>query len=93
MMTATCMSLIGARGPTVLEGPFARNRIFKRMLAATTGRPLVCAEEGTTGTSFGAALLTDPHLLHALPAETVMEPVMDRRTAAYVAAWQTACME
>ncbi|TAN14198.1 MAG: carbohydrate kinase [Rhizobiaceae bacterium] len=93
MMTATCLSLIGARGPTVVEGPFAGNRIFRRILAAATARPLICAEEGTTGTSFGAALLTDPHALHTLPAEAVTEPATDRRIVAYIAAWQAACME
>jgi sugar (pentulose or hexulose) kinase len=93
MMTATCLSLIGARGPMVLEGPFAGNPVFKRVLGAATGRPLICAEEGTTGTSFGAALLTDPRSSHALPAETVTEPATDQRLAAYIAAWQKACME
>ena len=28
MMTATCLDLIGADGPTIVEGPFAANRLF-----------------------------------------------------------------
>ena len=28
MMTATALELIGARGPTVVEGPFAANALF-----------------------------------------------------------------
>ena len=37
LMTATCLDLIGADGPTTVEGPFARNRLFVGMLAAATG--------------------------------------------------------
>ena len=69
MMTATCLELIGAEGPVIVEGPFARNRPFAQMLAAATGRP-VLPQEGQAGTSVGAALLhagaavakaADPH--------------------------------
>ena len=56
MMTATCLELIGAEGPVIVEGPFARNRPFAEMLAAATGRP-VLPQEGQAGTSVGAALL------------------------------------
>jgi sugar (pentulose or hexulose) kinase len=57
LMTATCLELIGADGPTIVEGPFARNSAFARMLAAATGRPVVADSAGSTGTSVGAALL------------------------------------
>jgi sugar (pentulose or hexulose) kinase len=57
LMTATCLELIGADGPTIVEGPFARNSAFIRMLAAATGRPVVADSAGSTGTSVGAALL------------------------------------
>jgi sugar (pentulose or hexulose) kinase len=57
MMTATCLGLIGAQGPTVVEGPFAANSPFARMLAAATGRFVVAAGASATGTSVGAALL------------------------------------
>lgn len=56
MMTATCLDLIGADGPSIVEGPFATNRLFVAMLAAATGRPVIAAGS-TTGTSIGAALL------------------------------------
>ncbi|MBZ9966272.1 FGGY-family carbohydrate kinase [Mesorhizobium sp. BR1-1-2] len=56
LMTATCLDLIGADGPTIVEGPFARNRLFVGMLAAATARSVV-ASEAATGTSIGAALL------------------------------------
>lgn len=92
MMTATCLSLIGAEGPTVLEGPFAGNAVFKKVLGAATGRRLIYAEEGTTGTSLGAALLANPALSRP-PAETVLEPAIDRRITSYIADWQAACSE
>ncbi|TPI15705.1 carbohydrate kinase [Mesorhizobium sp. B4-1-3] len=56
LMAATCLELIGGNGPTTVEGPFARNPLFIRMLAAATERPVV-ASETSTGTSIGAALL------------------------------------
>lgn len=56
LMTATGLDMTGARGPTLVEGPFAENPVYLDMLAAATGRP-VSAVAGT-GTSIGAALLT-----------------------------------
>lgn len=57
MMTATCLALIGADGPTLVEGPFAANRPYLAMLAAATRRPVAAQVGGSTGTSIGAALL------------------------------------
>jgi sugar (pentulose or hexulose) kinase len=54
MMTATCLKLIGADGPIIADGPFARNDLYVRMLAAATGYGVIAA----TGTRAGAALLT-----------------------------------
>ncbi len=58
MMAETCLSMIGAQGPTLTEGPFARNRLFLDMLAEATGRPVLLPGGSATGTSIGAALLT-----------------------------------
>ncbi|MCF1480674.1 MULTISPECIES: FGGY-family carbohydrate kinase [Rhizobium/Agrobacterium group] len=59
MMTASSLSLIGATGPVLVEGPFAKNSLYLRALAACAGREVVVAEGGTpTGTAEGAALLT-----------------------------------
>lgn len=57
MMTATSLDLIGASGPTIVEGPFAANALFVQMLAAATKRPAIAVAAGITGTSTGAALL------------------------------------
>lgn len=56
LMTDTCLRLTGAKGPTIVEGPFARNPEFIAMLEAATGRP-VMKSDAATGTSIGAALL------------------------------------
>lgn len=57
LMTEACLGLIGARGPVVVEGPFALNDTYLTLLAALVGRDVI-ALPGTTGTSQGAALLT-----------------------------------
>ena len=59
LMTGTCLDIIGARGPSLIEGPFASNEIFGKVLAAVTGRPTARGRAQTTGTSIGAALLAD----------------------------------
>ncbi|MDX8498083.1 FGGY-family carbohydrate kinase [Mesorhizobium sp. VK4C] len=88
LMTATCLDLIGGDGPTTVEGPFAQNRLFIRMLAAATGRPVV-ASETSTGTSIGAALLaSDDATVMSKGART--EPPADRVWNDYVLAWQEA---
>ncbi|MEI2298030.1 FGGY-family carbohydrate kinase [Ensifer sp. MJa1] len=57
LMTATCLDLIGARGEIVVEGPFAANNAYLRMLAAACGRPVFADPHNVTGTSLGAASL------------------------------------
>ncbi|SPJ24327.1 FGGY-family carbohydrate kinase [Palleronia abyssalis] len=55
LMTDTCLSLIGAQGPVIVEGPFARNADYLNMLSAL--RREVEASPSATGTSVGGALL------------------------------------
>ncbi|MGF6172785.1 FGGY-family carbohydrate kinase [Ensifer sp. 4252] len=59
LMTATCLDLIGARGDIVVEGPFAANAAYLRMLQAATARPVLADSHNVTGTSLGAASLVD----------------------------------
>jgi len=56
LMTNTCLDMIGASGPTIVEGPFSRNHVYLSALRSLTGREVV-ALPGSTGTSLGAALL------------------------------------
>ncbi|PZV37236.1 FGGY-family carbohydrate kinase [Mesorhizobium kowhaii] len=88
LMTATCLDLIGADGPTTVEGPFARNRLFVGMLAASTARAVV-ASEAATGTSIGAALLARDRATAHGKGER-MEPPTDPAWVNYVSAWRAA---
>ncbi len=87
LMTATCLELSGAKGPIIVEGPFAANTLFLQMLFAATGRPVYAHTRAVTGTSIGAALLTQD--LHAV-AQGVAEPemVMNPHWQAYASAWK-----
>lgn len=57
MMSAVTLSLTGAEGDTIVEGPFAGNPDFIDMLSTLTGREPVVSQTRMTGTSFGAACL------------------------------------
>ena len=86
LMTATCLGLIGQRGRIIVEGPFARNRVYLGALAAATGAGVI-AGEGRTGTSTGASLLlgTETRSLPTLGEVAPLEPVSD-----YFTAWREA---
>jgi sugar (pentulose or hexulose) kinase len=88
LMTAECLHMTGADGPTVVEGPFARNALFVEMLATATGRAVI-PSPSATGTSLGAALL--------FAADGVRSPLVDPPhilpspdLAAYSAGWRMA---
>ncbi|MFK3780429.1 FGGY-family carbohydrate kinase [Agrobacterium sp. NPDC089420] len=57
LMTECSLSLIGRKGPILVEGPFASNALYLKALAGFAGTEVI-AVEGSTGTSAGAALLT-----------------------------------
>ncbi|AZO19999.1 carbohydrate kinase [Mesorhizobium sp. M1E.F.Ca.ET.045.02.1.1] len=86
LMTATCLELIGGDGPTTVEGPFAQNRLFIRMLAAATGRPVI-ASETSTGTSIGAALLASDSA-NVMSEGELTEPSADPAWHDYARSWQ-----
>ena len=56
LMTESCLGLLGAKGPIVVEGPFSENAIYLKALANFSGR-VVEAIAGSTGTATGAGLL------------------------------------
>ena len=60
LMTAVCQDLINATGETIVEGPFAANDLYVKMLASATGRIVRTGSSSGTGTSIGAALLAAP---------------------------------
>lgn len=88
LVTARCLRLIGAKGPTIVEGPFAENRQYLAMLQAATGRT-VMHSASATGTSIGAALLV--HSAQNLETPTSFEPDDALpRLQNYAAGWQRA---
>ncbi|KUP91825.1 FGGY-family carbohydrate kinase [Tritonibacter horizontis] len=85
LMTAECLSLIGAAGCTTVEGPFARNPLYLSMLGAATGRP-VRTSSTATGTSIGAALLADSTA--EPPDSAPFVPEDTQGLEAYAAEWR-----
>ncbi|MFS2180363.1 FGGY-family carbohydrate kinase [Rhizobium pisi] len=87
LMTDACLGLIGAKGPVIVEGPFALNETYLKLLAALVGRE-VLALPGTTGTSQGAALLTGIRPVWGI--ETQFPPADIQGLAAYRHRWYAA---
>ncbi|MBV6638528.1 MAG: carbohydrate kinase, partial [Mameliella sp.] len=76
-------------GQIVVEGPFARNRAYARMLAAASGDRVI-PSGAATGTSQGAALLVDG-TRPAMPAPIAPADGADPLAAqmrAYADLWQ-----
>lgn len=88
LMTDTCLGLIGARGPVIVEGPFARNPDYCAMLAVLRPAGVEIAASAT-GTSVGAALLS---LRRAAPPATmpVAVPETAGALADYARRWRAA---
>ena len=89
LVTETCLSLSGADGPIVVEGPFARNALFLSALAARVHRP-VLAERDATGTTQGAAMLAVmPDARLPNDTGTLVAP-LSTDIARYAESWATA---
>ena len=86
LMGSACLSLIGAAGQIVVEGPLAGNLAFARMLSTATGRPVLRAGQGA-GTGLGAAMLAGPVLAPRKEPDRVL-PETDGLWTAYARAWQ-----
>ncbi len=90
LMTATCLELIGGEGATIVEGPFARNRLFAAMLTAATGREVFAAAGSATGTSLGAALWQPANSQPRSEFTQASTSGLDARLQDYFEAWQRA---
>lgn len=85
MMTNTCLSLLEAKGMTIVEGPFAQNKAFRTMLSVATGRPVLHGQS-STGTSIGASLLFSKGMTPVLPKlDEIEEDAKEYR--AYAKEW------
>jgi sugar (pentulose or hexulose) kinase len=87
LMTAESMACADAHGPTIVEGPFAGNRLFCSALAAKTGRAML-PSAGGSGTSRGAALLFDPRRRQPAPDDHPAEPLTHAGFAGYAERWR-----
>ncbi|AJE46381.1 FGGY-family carbohydrate kinase [Celeribacter indicus] len=87
LMTRTCLDLVGAKGPVIVEGPFARNSEYLDMLASLHEDGVEIAESAT-GTSVGAAMLFARQA--SPPATRRVTPRQRARLADYAAHWRAA---
>lgn len=87
-VTACCLDLIGHRGEIVVEGPFARNTTYLRMLRAITGSEVI-AMKSATGTSQGAALLVGDAKTPKAPLQSEHDDLAPAMSA-YHDAWRKA---
>ncbi|MHA6325262.1 FGGY-family carbohydrate kinase [Roseivivax sp. CAU 1753] len=92
LVTRRCLELVGHRGSIIVEGPFARNRVYLQMLSVATGcdvAPMVSA----TGTSQGAALLVSGSVIsqNAAGSSSVPQKPETDRWAEYASQWAEIC--
>jgi sugar (pentulose or hexulose) kinase len=87
LVTAESLGCAGAAGPTIVEGPFARNRLYGSALAAILGRP-VLPSSGTGGTSLGAAHLFNPADASPPAGDQRAAPLALDGLADYIRAWR-----
>ena len=87
LMAAECLSMTGADGPVIVEGPFTGNPLFMAMLQAATGRAVGAGSGLTIGTSLGAALLFGGSLPEPEPWPA---PDPDPALAGYARGWRQA---
>jgi len=88
LVTAESLAVIGAQGPSLIEGPFSANPWFLRMLASATGRPVI-PSPGRTGTAVGAARLFQTATPLPEADKTVILP--SDRLAGYARDWRSRC--
>lgn len=98
LMTDTCLDLIGAAGPVIVEGPFSGNALYCDALASLTGRGVAASTHSATGTSVGAALLfaadaRDVAGSAPVPTTGGLEPDLADLLTAYAALWRRRTLE
>ena len=87
LMTAESLACAGAAGPSVIEGPFARNALFCSALATITGRAVEPSDSGT-GTMLGA-LMTVTGRLPRRPRTQPALPLVHPALSDYVRGWRS----
>lgn len=86
LMIDYCLDLVGARGPTFIEGPLTQNLLAPGLLAAISGRPvMLCAGDGV---SLGAASLALGSGVTDAASCTPCDPFELPGLAAYARQWR-----
>ncbi|MBT9386206.1 FGGY-family carbohydrate kinase [Pseudooceanicola sp. CBS1P-1] len=85
LVTDTCLTLVGAEGPVIVEGPFGRNADYTGMLACLRPEGVRVATSAT-GTSIGAALLFEDR--RSGDTRAIAPPADAEALRAYAARWQ-----
>jgi len=86
-MTHASMSLAGADGETVVEGPFSGNADYLHALLAITGRD-VFVSTSRTGTSIGAAMLIEAPRAAPTMRHLNADPELAAAWRRYLVDWQ-----
>jgi sugar (pentulose or hexulose) kinase len=87
LMTAESIGCAAADGPTVVEGPFAANRVFCAALASITNRD-VLPSSAAGGTTRGAVALLAPKRPVAVHLDEPIRPLRHPAFAAYAKEWR-----
>ncbi len=90
LISDVCLDLAGSRGAVVLEGPAAKNPVFRRVLAALREGPLLVRDEAN-GVTLGAGALAFRALARpSATTKTTVEPFAPGVARAYRDAWREA---
>ena len=82
------LEMIGSDGPVIVEGPFATNTTFCQLLASLRPNQQVFASTDSSGTSYGAALLTGRMQMHQSRGSTRIDRIEDSGILAYKNLWR-----
>jgi len=88
LMTDVCLDLLDARGEIVVEGRFAKNRLYCRALAALRNAQPLFRSLDETGTFAGAALLARYPEAGEAPRIERIAPFSQHEICAHRARWR-----
>ena len=87
LMTNECMKLIGAHGPTYIEGPLAHDVHFAQMLSVVSEQAVLISGS-LTGTSVGAAMLIKSPVKAPNYEAVKVDPTRHDQLQHYARLWQ-----
>lgn len=88
LMIDYALEMISSEGPVIVEGPFATNTPLCQLLASFRKDQQVFASSDSSGTSYGAAILTGSMHQHQSRGSTRIDPIADKGVLAYKNLWR-----